>query len=460
MGRSVDAAFTPSVVRAHAGKFSPAASTGRLKFVQLFCWAQVMMVVANLGRIPVLTTEEREFPLAFNELCLGIMLIGAALSIRSWKSLFVDRIAVTALVFAGIGAASAIWSISRFGLGPFELFVSLAFLARWMSYFALYVALINVLTTENVESAWRAIETMLVLMALFGMVQAAFLPNFAQMVAARGSDWDEQGHRLISTVLEPNIAGVMLMIGLLVQMARISVGASVRWWRVLVLSAALALTLSRSAVVGMFFGLLVILLAAGLSRRLVRAMIAAWVIVALVSPFLVRFLMSYGKFSVGEGTSAGARVLVWVQTLHMVGEHPVFGIGFNTYRYALEYYGFGVIGPSSYGAEGGLLFVLALTGVVGLAVYCTMMGQVAALSRSIWRDLAIPAEHRAIAIGTAASTLGVVIASIFVNAMLATFVMEILWVLWALTFVIARRQRARKASAVSKSPHQLAGFAF
>jgi O-antigen ligase len=296
---------------------------------------------------------------------------------------------------------------------------------------------------------------------LFGILQSAFLPKIAQMIYhdSRSFNWDEQGRRLVSTVLEPNIAGTMLMIGVLVQVARITVGASVRWWRFLVLFTGLTLTISRSAAVGMFFGMIVIVATQGLSRRFLKAMAVVGVLAALASPFLIRYLLAFNKFSLGEGSSAAERLNVWLQAIRVVSDYPLFGVGFNTYRYALEHYGVRIVGASSYAAEGGLLFIAALTGFVGLAVYCAMCWQVVARSRSIWRDATVPASHRGLAIGTTAATVGVVFASTFVNALLATFIMEILWVLWALTFVIARAQSARSAKTQGLPSPQIVALA-
>src|SRR6185503_7456140 len=100
-----------------------------------------------------------------------------------------------------------------------------------------------------------------------------------------------------------------------------------------------------------------------------------------------------------------------------------------------------------------------LTGVVGLAVYCGMVWMVIIRCRSIWRDATAPATHRGLAIGATAATIGVVFASVFVNSLLATFVMEILWVLWALTFVIARAGTARYANAQIAPPARVIALA-
>src|SRR3954470_23461222 len=92
------------------------ASRRPLTFVRVFCWAQILMVVTNLGRIPVLSTEERDFPLAFNEICLGVILVAAMLVVRSWRSVRFDGVTLTALLFAMVGAGSAIWSVQRFDM--------------------------------------------------------------------------------------------------------------------------------------------------------------------------------------------------------------------------------------------------------------------------------------------------------------------------------------------------------
>src|SRR5690349_7714943 len=84
---------------------------------------QIAMVVTNLGRFPILSTEERDFPIAFNELCLGVMLMASAFAMPSWRRLRFDRVALVALLFAAIGAGSAFASVDKLNLDAFELFV-------------------------------------------------------------------------------------------------------------------------------------------------------------------------------------------------------------------------------------------------------------------------------------------------------------------------------------------------
>ena len=73
-------------------------------------------------------------------------------------------------------------AIPRFGLTSFAAIVSMGYLARWMVYLAIYVAVINTVRASDVEGMWRAMETAILLFAAFGIFQSAFLPGFAQMV--------------------------------------------------------------------------------------------------------------------------------------------------------------------------------------------------------------------------------------------------------------------------------------
>jgi O-antigen ligase len=286
---------------------------------------------------------------------------------------------------------------------------------------------------------------MLVCFAVFGIVQAAFLPDFAQLVYPDSRlyvDWDPQGHRLVSTVLEPNIAGGMLMIGLLVQVARVSTGARVAPARLLVLFLAFLLTLSRSAALGFLIGIAVIFIARGLSKRAQRLGVLAAALVDIASPVLVPYAIVHNKFSIGVGTSAGARLESWLFALQVIVDYPVFGVGFNAFKYAAASYGSTLIGGASYSSDGGLLFILAMTGVVGLTVYCAMLLQVFLGCQRAWRNKTLSPESRGIAIGTAAATVAVIVQSAFVNAILTTFIMQMLWVLWGLVFVMTRRRES------------------
>lgn len=409
--------------------------------------AVVLLTVSQIGRIPLLSTGDREAPLLVNDLCVLAMLFVATLRAVVTRRFVVDSVGGMALLFGAVGGFAALLAIPRFGLTGGELVVSLAYLARWMVYFGVYLAVVNLTRAEDGLALWRTLERTILAFAAFGIVQAIFLPHFAQLVYPESRlyiDWDEQGHRLVSTVLDPNIAGAMIMLVLLVQIAQLAGGERIAMWRPTLLFGALLATLSRSSMLGLTVGGLLILAVRGVSRRMMQfAGITAVAFLAAL-PKIVVFAQQYGKLKVDD--SALTRVAHWLMALRIFSDYPVLGVGFNTYGYVQERYGAVRLGGATYSSDGGLLFIAVMTGVVGLALYLGMLAIVVIRCRAIWRDPAAPAEWRSLATGIAAATIAVCVHSVFVNSLLTTFVMEMLWIMWGLSFVCARTLRDGRAA--------------
>ena len=413
----------------------------------------VLMLVAQLGRIPVLSTGTAEAPLLVNDICVMAMLGAGLLSCLVSRSFRLDRVAVIALVFAAVGAISAVLAVPRFGLTAFELLVSIAYLARWVVYLGIYLVVINVVRRDDAMSLWHTLEGTMLVFAAFGIIQSIFIPHFAQVVYPESRvwvDWDAQGHRLVSTVLEPNIAGGMIVIVLLIQLAQLAGGERVSLWKPFLMFAAQIATLSRSSFVALFVGGAVILLVRGVSRRMLRFGAVVLLVSLAALPKLIQYAQMYSKLQIDA--SAMTRVTNWLRALQVFSDNPVIGVGFNTYGYVAELYGWARVGLSGNSTDGGLLFIAVMTGVVGLGLYLTMLGAILRRCRRVWRDTMMPAEFRALATGIAAMTIAICVQSLFVNSILTVFVMEPLWLLWGLAsvlvFTIAPQPAVRPAAAL------------
>lgn len=406
--------------------------------------AMLLLVVSNLGRIPLLDLGDREAPLLINDMAVSLVVMSGLLAAMVRRSLRLDRVALAALVFAGIGGVSAVAASPQFGLTTFEVLASMAYLARWLLYFGMYVVVVNFARPAHVGSLWRALEWAMLLFAAFGIIQSIFLPNFAFIVYPdQVGQWDVQRHRLVSTVLEPNVAAAMLLTVLLVQLAQLSCGVRVMLCKPGLILVALVMTLSRSGVAGLIVGGTVIVMARGVTKRLARAGLAAFLAALLALPVLLPFAADYNKLSISDA-SAASRLITWQRALAAWWESPWFGIGFNTYGFVQEHRGFERAGGASYSAEGGLLFIAVMTGVVGLTVFVTMLWLAVRRSRAGWRDPRATPDERALCIGAAATTLAICVHSMFVNSLLVPFVMQPLWLLWGLVYV--SRERMKQAA--------------
>jgi hypothetical protein len=411
-----------------------------------------LLLVGQLGRIPVLSTGTSEAPLLVNDVCVLALLGVTFVSALAAESFRVDSVGALMIAFTAIGFVSALLAVDRYGLSGVQVVVSLAYLGRWFVYFAVYLVVINVVRGDDVRSVWRALETMMLVFAVFGILQSIFLPHFAQLVypdSRVAIDWDEQGHRLVSTVLEPNIAGSMLMLMLLVNVAQIAGGEEVAFWKPLVFLGALVATLSRSSFLGLAVGLALILSVRGITRRMLRFGMVLGALVLAALPQIIGYAAKFNKLTVSDA-SAMSRVVNWLRALRIWADHPVFGIGFNTYGYVVERYGGVRSGASSFSSDGGLLFIAVMTGLVGLALYLGMLALVVRRCRRVWRSASAPREWRALAVGIAAGTVAICVHATFVNSLLTPFVMEMLWVLWGLVFVMQRR--VGDAAIVSRAP--------
>jgi O-antigen ligase len=414
----------------------------QLRPVILLHISLLLVVVANLGRIPVLDLGDREAPLLVGDLGVGAVLMASMLMAMQARSLRLDGVALMGLLFASIGGLSALSAVPRFGLTGFELVASLAYLARWLVYFGLYIVVINFVRYRDIAGLWATLETAILLFAAFGIVQSIFLPNFAQMVyPEQALQMDRQGHRLMSTVLEPNVAAAMLLTVLMVDVALLASGAKVAMWKAVLLLVALVLTLSRSGALGFIVGVLVILAARGLSKRLVRFGLVGLIGALASLPKLLEFAGQYGKLGLTD-ESAVSRLVAWQRAIAVFLEHPWFGIGFNTYGFVQEHRGFERAGGASYSVEGGLLFIAVMTGIIGLSVFVTMLWLVFRRSRAGWRAPNATAQERGLCIGAVAATVAVCVHSMFVNSIMVPFVMQPLFVVWGLVYVARTRMRA------------------
>ncbi|HET8655707.1 MAG TPA: O-antigen ligase family protein [Longimicrobiaceae bacterium] len=402
-----------------------------------------LMLVGNLGRVPVWSTAARSTPILMNDvILLGLLLAGLVAALQH-HSLRIDLTATLALAFAAVGAGSALLAVSRFGLGVTEFAVSIAYLLRWIAYFCIYPLVVNFVDAADVGAVWRTLNATVLAFAAFGVIQSLFLPGFAQMVQP-DAGWDVQGHRLVSTFLDPNFAGGLIAAILLVQLGRMAFGARVPLWQPLLLVSALLLTISRSSLLGFAVGACLILAVRGLARKVVRF---GGIVALLILPFLpllIAFAARFGRFSI-EG-SAALRFISWMHAIRVFSDHPVIGIGFNTYGFVQRAYGWTPTSRVDFTLDGGLLFIAVMTGLVGVALYSGMLGAVLLRCRRAWKDRHRPGEERGLALGVAAATIALVVHSIFLNSLLYPFLMEVLWILWGLIHLVSRSAPPRPAT--------------
>ena len=284
---------------------------------------------------------------------------------------------------------SVLFNFTRFT--PAQLFVATLYPLRFFAYAGLYF----VFRKQKISSRWLIMAAIII--AATGILQYIFLPDVSFLKAL---DWDDHYFRLVGTYLDPGFTGAILVLGLLLAPMPAKI----------LIYIAFALTYSRAS----YLMYLVSFATIAFYQKSLKIFVTAAIILGLTILVLPK--------SSGEGTklerenSILARIHNWQESLSLWQKSPVFGLGFNTYRYVRA------ASPESHagaGADSSILLVLATTGVLGLLAYLNLL-------RTMWQ------------LGKAsllfkASFLGILVHSFFNNTLFYPWVMEWLWILLALS---------------------------
>ena len=262
----------------------------------------------------------------------------------------------------------------------------------------------------------------------------AFLPRLRATRlsrVARQYRLGRQGHRLVSTILDPEYAGAIAM-ALLVHSR--SCRRARAWPDEAAPPARRALTASRGSLLAFIVGLSLILLVRGRSKRLlsVLALVAVGVALALPSSWPTA---SFNKLRLDDPSALARKFSPGRAAGHYFAITRSLA-RFNTWARS---------GAARMGPECGRLGVRPRQGtVVHRGAHRRRRARALWLNVLLaWRGRARLARrtqagiHRGLAIGIAAASVALVVHSLFTNSLLLPFLMEPLWVLWALGFVMS-----------------------
>jgi O-antigen ligase len=358
------------------------------------------------------------------------------------------------LAFLAWAAASLAINAWYYGLNGSELFFSALYLVRWVECFAFFYAAREVVVA-NSEDAARLVKVLVIGVAafcLFGFIQSLFLPNFALLLNADARpyiDFDPQEHRLVSSFLDPNIAaGYVLLFGVIA--FSLYVEGLRKWvWGLAVLFLALLMTLSRGGLLGFGIGILLVLFRTNRSsrKRAYSLLIPTLLVMAIAYAISSADIQQLDKLGVTDD-SAMMRLARWNFGLNIVKERPIVGVGFNTLGFVFERMGIDQRGAGAFGFEGDLIVILALTGVIGLALYLNIYRIV--FRNAIRSALQSPDQFkRALARGTGAATFGLLVSSCFSQIILFPAIMACMWTLWGIMEAQSCSDRTMKPSRIS-----------
>ena len=309
-----------------------------------------------------------------------------------------------------------------------EIIIALFYAARWIVYVFIYLIVAN--ATKSAKE--KVVTMMLISGGLFvfvGYLQYFFFNDIRYFIYL---GWDDHIYRMFSTFIDPNYAATffvlffMFVLGFYFDTKK----RGLKKYLLLLLSIltfiAIFLTYSRSG--------LLMLLVSGVSLLILlgRKKLIMWLLGALIS-----FVIIISPFSGTESlnlfrtASTNARILSIENAVTIFADHPLLGVGFNSFRYVQYQYGFKSDNPkypsnAAAGTDNSWLFVLSTTGILGFMAYTYMWFR---LVQGTW----ILSQKRTILAKVAlASLIGLFINAFFNNSLFFAPIMIWMWFLMGL----------------------------
>lgn len=305
------------------------------------------------------------------------------------------------------------------------------YIVRWMCYGSIFFM---VLSNNFVKKKMPALLFACgILLVCIGYIQYFFYPALRNLFYA---GWDEDYYRMFATFFDPNFFGLFLSLFFLFVVSQFASGQTKKnRVRVLLYSMltvatffAILLTYSRTALVTVAIGILVLFWQKKLKKFIVPLFIGA--------AFLVILIFTLGNTrtkvnSLFRVTSSDARIGSAKNALIIFLDNPLFGVGFNAYRYAQYRHHFmpGSTIQEDHGASGSdvsMLFVLATSGIVGSIVFCIFL-------YSHFKKV-LQAKNR---LGLA-TFVAWMVGSLFINGLFYPSILVWVWIIFGLTESDAR----------------------
>ena len=317
--------------------------------------------------------------------------------------------------FSLFAVSSTVFALNQFS--PKEILISSLFLVRFLLYFSIVIITLNVVKREKIENWLNIFFITGTILILLGFVQLLFVPDLLFLTPY---GWDPHETRIVSSFLDPNFIGVVFVF-----LASFSLSKYLFKKNLVLLvtflfsSIAILLTFSRSSYLAFLCALAVIgvLKSFRLTSLIILILFSSFILVPQARERVV------GAITFDE--TAKSRVESWQKALRVFKDHFLIGVGFNTYRYSQESYGFfendqGLGGHSGAGSDSSLLLVAATTGVFGFAAFIWIL-------ISIRATVAKSSKKSFIALGALASFIGLVVHSQFVNSLFFPQIMLLFW---------------------------------
>ncbi len=363
-----------------------------------------------------------------SDIILGFFLLWFLIRLRTDGNIFKKLYLFKPLSFF-IVCASFSLLLNSFNYTSEEVVISSFYLLRWVAYSSLYIFIANYVFSKTKKFIVNILVAFLGFTILFGYVQYFFYPDLRNLYYL---GWDEHLYRMFSTFLDPNFFSVVVNFYLFIVLIRFFLCNEKREKRLLVLLflvgfISLLLTYSRAGYIMFATGAITLLIL--LNKKSMIILLSILLIIGVI--ILPKDLRSAGV-ELWRTDSINSRIISAQRALLIFKSSPLFGIGFNTYRYAqrdLGYVSYKDIHDShSTGTtENSFLFILATTGIVGFIAYVYLLYKSITIAYTIYKTSKKDENKLALSILSISFLSGLIMNSFFINSLFYPAIMVLIW---------------------------------
>lgn len=274
------------------------------------------------------------------------------------------------LVFLSIGFLELMYSPLE--LSPNEFINSSFYTVRLLIYAIFGIAIFHNPFKIKTKSFEIIVYSSLII-AVLGLFQVVFVPDLSFLESNR---WDPHYFRNVSTFLDPNFVGSFYVMGISLLFIFKEKAKSLTFIPFfVVLFLGILTTFSRST----YLMLLISFFLISIFRKSLKTFILTGVLgLALFIGFYFYTQFVTIPRNIDRQASASYRFSTWQQGIDIFYKSPIFGVGFNAYKYAIEKYNLGdsqfLQARGATSNDSSLLFVLSTTGILGALSYLIFLG--------------------------------------------------------------------------------------
>ena len=375
-----------------------------LKLIAVFL-IFIALPFGQIGKIDIGSFAFTYFDV-FVTLLVFYWLINRILNKKKIEGLLIKPI----IIFIAVGILSLLINIYSYSLS--QLLVAGLYLFRFIVFSLIYFVFKDFDKNFN-EKIIKYFFLSGIIILVIGYLQFLFYPNLRNLYYL---GWDEHLYRLFSTFLDPNFAGIYLVIIFFIGVYLFKKKKSLLY---LVLSSftftGIFLTYSRTALVFLVTSAVVFLTI----TKHKKFFIAFIFLILFAVVFVPKSFKTEGT-NIFRTASVNERITSMNRGLLIFADHPLFGVGFNAYRYVQEDYGFindesTVLIPNRAGAgvENSYILILATEGIFGLFSYLFLLFSIA--------KLYLKKKNSLYANTMFSVLLGLFVSGLFINSLFYTF---------------------------------------